>query len=154
MSNLRSARDSLAAELAHARQGLAFYDARVAALEETLSTLDHLNAEGEVGETQARRGRQKRPEKSDAMPKGGRGSRRSGGLPATGKEFWTSMVTNQPRSTKEILEAAVQALGVDPSKEELKKLSQRQANALHLLVKEKVISDTGSGRNRRFLRPT
>lgn len=153
MSNLRSARDSLAAELEHARQGLAFYDARVAALEETLATLENLNAEADLGGkaegTPRRRGKQA----SAATP--ARGRKQGGGsLPATGKEFWTSLVTNQPRSTREILDAAVQSLGIEPSRDELKKLAQRQANALHMLVKEKVISDTGSGRERRFYRPT
>ncbi|GIZ50228.1 hypothetical protein [Noviherbaspirillum aridicola] len=154
MSNLRSARDSLAAELAHARQGLAFYDARVHALEETLATLDNLNAEGDIGDKPRRQGRPARAEQTEAVARGGRGRKQSGGLPATGKEFWTSLVTNEPRSTREILEAAIQTLGIDPSRDDLKKLSQRQANALHMLVKEKTISDSGSGRERRFFRPT
>lgn len=152
MSNLRSAKESLAAELAHARQGLAFYDARVAALEETLNTLETLNAE--IGDKPHRQERQQRAPRTQTSARGGRGRKESGGLPATGKEFWTSLVTNQPRSTREILEAAIQTLDIDPSRDDLKKLSQRQANALHMLVKEKVISDSGSGRERRFFRPT
>lgn len=155
MSNLRSARDSLAAELAHARQGLAFYDARVSALEETLATLDNLDSKADVDERPRRRQEQpQRAARGAGAARAGRERKQSGGLPATGKEFWTSLVTNQPRSTKEILEAAIQTLGVDPSRDDLKKLSQRQANALHMLVKEKVISDSGSGRERRFFRPT
>jgi hypothetical protein len=153
MSNLRSARDSLAAELEHARQGLAFYDARVAALEETLATLDNLNTESESDAGGKTRGK-RRQSAGKAPARTERGRKQSAGLPATGKEFWTSMVTNQPRSTGEILEAAVQSLGIDPSRDDLKKLAQRQANALHMLVKEKVIADSGSGRERRFFRPT
>ncbi|HEY8606087.1 MAG TPA: hypothetical protein VIM12_03095 [Noviherbaspirillum sp.] len=148
MSNLRAARDSLAAELAHARQGLAFYDARVAALEDTLAKLENLNSDAGLREKTRRPGREKRPGAKAAEK-----TKQAGNLPQTGKEFWTGLIGNQPKSTKEILESAIKALGISPSKDDLKKLSQRQANALHTLVKEKLISDTGAGRERRFYRP-
>jgi hypothetical protein len=153
MSNLKSAKDSLAAELAHARQGLAFYHTQVEKLEEALAALESLNGKMPGPRIGAKK-QPAVPSKHDGTKAGGKTRKQGKSLPKTGKDFWTNLITNQPISAKEIFDAAVEALDTKVSQDDLKKLSQRQANALHMLVKEKQISDTGSGRDRRFFRPT
>lgn len=155
MSNLQSAKDALRAELEHAREGLSYYQSRVAALQETLASLNSLEGKAEQPAPGAGRGRRKKEAASEETvkpPKAGRQRKSRSDLPATGKEFWTGLITSEPQSAREILDAAVKALGISPSKDELKKLAQRQANALHMLVKAGAISDSGSGRDRRYLR--
>lgn len=155
MSNLKSAKDALSAELEHAREGLAYYQARVEALQQTLASLSSLDGKVEQPAGMPGRGRRRKDVESDESSKpvkAGRGRKSRSDLPATGKEFWTGLITAEPQSAREILESAVRTLGITPSKDELKKLAQRQANALHMLVKAGAISDTGSGRDRRYLK--
>jgi hypothetical protein len=154
MSNLKSARQAIQAELEHARQGVLFYQMRVAALEEALAKLDsvetvngrtsNLSKGGGSGKPtgQAKRGRKARSHAA------GNGTE----LPPTGKGFWPNLVTDEPQSAKEILNAAIKALHISPTKESIKKLSQRQTAALNGLVKTKRVGDSGSGRERRFFR--
>lgn len=153
MSNLKSAKDALIAEIEHVRQGLEFYQSRIQALEQALATLSSLDGVETAG-AKGKRGRKSAVgEAGDTAGPKKRASKRSDtSLPATGKEFWMGLITSEPQSAREVLEAAVKALGISPSKDELKKLAQRQANALHMLIKDKAISDTGTGRDRRFLR--
>lgn len=153
MSNLSSARQAIKAELVHAQQGMAFYQARMEALEDALSKLESV----ETTETAKRPSKKSEAARGAAKPRRRRQagkSRASGGaeLPATGRDFWMSLITDQPQSAREIQTAAIAALGISPSQEQLKKLAQRQTNALHNLVHSKAIGDSGSGRERRFFR--
>lgn len=155
MSNLQSAKDALRAELEHAREGLAYYQSRVEALQQTLTSLSSLEGKGDRNVAVPSKGRRKKaaPVDEAAAPvKATRAKKQRSDLPATGKEFWTGLINGEPQSAREILDAAVKTLGISPSKDELKKLAQRQANALHMLVKAGAISDSGSGRDRRYLR--
>lgn len=152
MSNLQTAKSALMAEIEHAQQGLAHYEARILAIEQVLASLDALDGASPAA-SQGKRGRKPRQsaDRGAAAPsKRGAATRSAGALPPTGKEFWVGLLASEPRSSKEILEAAVESLAIKPSKNDLKKLAQRQANALHLLVKAKAISDSGSGRQRRY----
>lgn len=147
MSNLESAKAAVLAELEHARQGLNHYAAQVEALEAALKALGSLKANDSSGVQ-----RSKKPIRASKVEKGAPAKQSKAKLPSTGKEFWTGLITDEPQSARQLLDAAVKALGINPSKDELKKLAQRQANALHMLVKAKAISDTGAGRERRYLR--
>ncbi|GIZ50086.1 hypothetical protein [Noviherbaspirillum aridicola] len=154
MSNLQSAKDALRAELEHAREGLAYYQSRVEALQQTLSSLNSLEGKGGQDAAPARGRRRKEAAANGAArpAKAGRAKKSQSDLPATGKEFWAGLVTSEPQSSREILNAAVKALGITPAGDDLKKLAQRQANALHMLVKAGAISDSGTGRDRRYLK--
>ena len=151
MSNLKSAQQAIQSELDHARQGVAFYQERVVALEEALAKLDSIDAPKTSLTSKGIKPKTIRGEKIQ-KPKIKVSGSPNGKLPSTGGDFWTNLLTTQPQSAPEILSAAVKALGISPSKEQLKKLSQRQTNAFHNLVKAKMISDSGSGRERRFFR--
>lgn len=153
MSNIKSARDAIRAELNHAREGAAYYQSRVEALEEALAKIDDLEAAGTpngksrpMAET-GTKGKRGRPAKKSA-PKENEEEK----LPSTGKNFWPDLITQHPQSAPEILTAAIRSLGITPSKGQTKKLAQRQANALSLLTKSGAIASSGSGRERRFFK--
>lgn len=153
MSNLGSAKSAIKAELQHAREGAAYYQSLVNALEEALSRLDSVGPEtvkapsrkamAEATAGTARRGRK---------PRGANGAAHEGKLPGTRKDFWVDLVDAEPKSAVDVVNAAVNKLGFTPSKEQVKKLSQRATYALNTMVKSGEISDAGSGRARRFFR--
>lgn len=173
-SNLNSAKQAIEAELTHARQGAAFYAARVQALEIALQQLANVDAEkgpaaagvparANGKATGAKRGRkpgsvaQADSTSGEGKTKGRKRGRRasSSNLPTTGREFWFGLVSDQPQSAVDISNAAVTALGISPSqKREIQQLKQRVAPALASLVATHHISDTGSGRQRRFFKST
>jgi hypothetical protein len=155
MSNIKSARQAIQAELDHARQGAAFYQSRVDALEEALKKIHDIEsdalpngkglkngAHAETPRKQAKPGRKPRMQAPQSEEK----------LPSTGKGFWPDLITEHPQSAPEILTAAIRSLGISPSKEQTKKLAQRQASALSLLTKSGEIESSGSGRERRFFK--
>lgn len=154
MSNLKSAELAIQAELDHARQGLAYYHSKVEALEDALAKVHSvqtvLSEEGNVP-------RATKTRNSAAAPKS-QGKRRAQPaaenekLPSTGKDFWPSLLNDEPQSPAEILAAAVKALGITPSADQTKKLSQRQANALSVMAKNGDIGTVGDGRSRRYFR--
>lgn len=169
-SNLNSAKQAIEAELTHARQGAAFYAARVQALEIALQQLENVDAEKNPAPapakgkaTGAKRGRkpgsiaEADSVSGEGKTKGRKRGRRasSSSLPTTGREFWFGLVSDQPQSAVDISNAAVTALGISPSqKREIQQLKQRVAPALASLVATHHISDTGSGRQRRFFKST
>ncbi len=154
VSNLKSAKQAIKAELDHAREGLAFYQSRVEALQEALNTIDSVDTAGANG--------RKAPKAAVEAPAAKQPKTRGKGrpkavadeekLPSTGKEFWPNLITAQPRSAPEILRAAIDALGISPSKEQTKKLAQRQASALSILTKSGAVQSSGAGRERRFFK--
>lgn len=159
MSNLESARAAIEAELSHAKKGLEYYHSRIGALENMLAQL--AGFQGAVlppaAATRGKRGRKPgstlKLAVSEKAPKAKAG-RKSGisGLPFTGGDFWQNLVLDEPRSFPEILDAAIAALGISPSKTERQKLSGRMIFAINALVKTKKIRDSGSGRARRFFK--
>lgn len=153
MSNLGSAKSAIKAELQHAREGVAYYQSLVVALEEALGRLDSVGPEAvkapgrkAVAEKPMRgkRGRKARAEVAGEQ---------EGNLPGTRKDFWVDLVDTQPKSAVEVVNAAVQKLDFTPTKEQVKKLSQRATYALNTMVKSGEIQDSGNGRARRFFRP-
>jgi hypothetical protein len=73
-------------------------------------------------------------------------------LPFTGGDYWTNLLSDQPKSGPEIFKSAIAQLGFTPSKEQIAKLGGRMTFALNTLVKAKKIKDSGSGRERRFFK--
>lgn len=181
-SNLKSARQAIEAELSHARQGAAYYNARVEALESALQQLESVETEGDAspraskrkmnGKSQSAagtRGGRKRRSASGAAPRaaanGSTRQRRSqkprsasasheaDSLPSTGGDFWLNLVSDQPQSAVDISNAAIEALGIRPEqKDHIQKLKQRVAPALAGLLSAHKIQDTGAGRERRFFK--
>jgi hypothetical protein len=154
MSNLNSARQALKAELEHARKGVAFYESRVVALEEALDKIDSVES-GSQKTSDSEKLRKSGSASLQAKPgrkTRGRPASDDASLPSTGKDFWPNLITAQPQSAKEILDAAIKALAIAPTKEQMKKLTQRQTSALHNMIKANVISDSGAGRERRFFK--
>ncbi len=152
MSNLGSAKSAIKAELQHAREGVAYYQSLVTALEEALVRLDSVGPESA-----------KAPGRKSVVEKPVRGRRgrkprvdvageQEGNLPGTRKEFWVDLIDSEPKSAVEVVNAAVRKLDFTPTRDQVKKLSQRATYALNTMVKSGEISDSGSGRARRFFR--
>jgi hypothetical protein len=153
MSNLGSAKTAIKAELQHAREGAAYYQSLVTALQEALDRLDSVGpqtvkapgakAPKEVKPKRGRRGRKPRAETA---------AEQEGDLPGTRKDFWVDLIDTQPKSAVDVVNAAVAKLDFTPTREQVKKLSQRATYALNTMVRSGEISDSGSGRARRFFR--
>jgi hypothetical protein len=157
MSNLQSAKSAIQAEIAHARQGLAFYQSRIETLEQTLDQLDTVSTPEDIAEqsegrrrqpvTQTRAGR-----KPGRPARATRASSKGSGLPQTGGEFWMQLISDQPQSAAELLKQAIAHLGSNLDKKDLQKLRQRVSPALQALLKSNRIKDTGAGRERRYFK--
>jgi hypothetical protein len=181
VSNLRSARQAIKAELAHAMQGMAFYTSRVEALESALEQLDNVEDTGassngkqsraksadqktagarrgpkpraaEAASTKASAKQKVAGKKRGAKTKSAAGANGAGELPATGGDFWLNLITEEPQSAAEISNAAISALGFTPNKKQITKLKQRATPTLNTLVAAQKIKDTGAGRDRRFFK--
>ena len=178
MSNIHAAMSALEAELAQAKQGLSYYQSQVSALETALSQLGTLGLVGTGAKpagakrgrkpgkvaaakplenlTKATKGKRGRPAKAKPQDKAQGKSRRAAkgpnDLPFTGGDYWPDLVKSEPQSASDILKASVAGLNFEPSKEQVKKLSQRMTFVLNSLVKSGAIKDSGSGRGRRFFK--
>lgn len=180
MSNLNTAKLAIQAEIAHAKKGMDYYVSRVKALEQTLEELAQVSemsnqqtdvlAHKDVKKSFAA-GSSATPAKGTAKKNGAKNNkskanqtkakrtavvngstRQVAELPSTGKDYWPNLISAQPRSAPEILAAAISQLGFQPTKDQVKKLAQRQTFALNTLVKAGKIQDTGAGRERMFLK--
>ncbi len=164
MSNIDAAKAALQAELSQAKQGLAYYQSQVSALEATLSQLGALGSVGAAKPAGAKRGRKpgktvkaEKPVKAARgrpakAKKGGRAAKGPNDLPFTGGDYWPDLVGSEPQSASDILNASVSGLAFEPTKEQVKKLAQRMTFVLNSLVKAGKIKDSGSGRGRRFFK--
>lgn len=171
--NLTSARQAIQAELSHARQGAAFYSARVEALETALTQLESvesddmalLDTDEDTTATRSgakkragKRGRPARKEAASPSTRARRGKKAAprgeqGELPTTGTDFWLELVTDEPKSAVDIANAAAAHLGLgDDQKTQIQKLKQRVAPALATLVSTQKIQHAGTGRQRRYFR--
>ncbi|HEX7647690.1 MAG TPA: hypothetical protein VF450_09825, partial [Noviherbaspirillum sp.] len=112
MQSLSSAKEAIKAELAHVRQGAEYYQSLASALEEALAKLESVETEG--AENIKPRGRKPGAAKKAAKRgrPAGRTSKSSGDkLPPTGMEFWLKLISDEPKSAGDILNAAVSELG-------------------------------------------
>ncbi|HEX7642003.1 MAG TPA: hypothetical protein VF472_07290 [Burkholderiaceae bacterium] len=149
-SNLELAKKAIEAEVALAKQGMAYYEAQVAALEQALSQLQRFGNPGAVAK--AKRGPKGVEAAQETKPRRGRPPKGAHDLPFTGGDYWSNLVTAEPKAAKDILKSAVAGLGFEPAPEQVKKLQQRMIFALNALVKEKTIRDSGAGRDRRYFK--
>ena len=163
MSNLKSAAAAIEAEIAYARSGLDYYTSRVETLEQALANLQA------IGETEDKslpapaqktghklkrgpRAKQAKAVEPKLNKKEKKERKGANDLPSTGGEYWPNLVTDQPQHSSAILEAAIGKLGFAPSKDQVKKLTQRMTFALNSLVKSNKIQNSGSGRDRVFFK--
>ncbi|HJV74139.1 MAG TPA: hypothetical protein VJ654_07970 [Noviherbaspirillum sp.] len=175
ISNLKSARRAIEAEMSYAKQGAAYYLARVEALENALHQLESVDISSKevIGDARAQT-RTKRvssrkmqqgssttapsaqqTNKTKPAAKNTSISRSKGAdnLPPTGRDFWFALVNSQPQSAVDISNAAITALGIKPDqKGQIQKIKQRVSPALANLVATQKIKDAGSGRARRFFK--
>lgn len=170
-SNLQSARQAIKAELSYAKQGAAYYEARVEALETALHQLDNVEGDAPASSSTARAGTEGRKANGGARLRRARAangavaqhageakrgrkraaSKQVNDVPATGGDFWLRLVSEQPRSAVDIANAAIETLGIAPDqKDQIQKLKQRVSPALAGLVSAHKIKDSGAGRARRF----
>ena len=169
MADFQAIRTALNDEINTAREGVAYYTNRIVELEKIRNNLDALNGEVDHSHSErnldtvttkirAPRGPNKhgRPAKQKtgiaaeaAVPvKQSKKSVKS--LPATGTAFWSGLLSSAPMSNKEILTAAVSALGIKPSTADQTKLKQRLANFVTTATREGSVVSEGTGRARRF----
>jgi hypothetical protein len=171
-TNLEAAKAAIEAELAHAKQGIAHFYARIEALERTIAHL--VSIDGGVldtkpftampvakskGETVAKPTRAAKATKAAEPAKGkavaakpATKTKNAQELPFTGGDFWINLVEVEPKSASEVLDAAIGKLGIKPTKEQRNKLAGRLTFAINALVKAGKIKDSGAGRARQFFR--
>lgn len=163
MSNLNTAMLSIEAEIKHAKNGLAFYVARIESLERTLGELNAIAGatNSAMPTTSVKNDKPLAPKTSTTTKskqpktvKEPRNTKFTGELPSTGGDYWPNLVSDKPQHAAEILQAAIDQLEFKPTEEQKQKMRQRMVFALNALVKAKKIQDSGSGRNRRFARNT
>jgi hypothetical protein len=160
MSNLQTATLAVEAEIVHAKNGLAYYAARVTALEQALAELKNVKESSDVSSPRAKP--PKTPgtatiaagakQRKKTAKKSMRAEKESGELPSTGGDYWPNLLTEQGKHSSEVLKSAVEQLGFTPTRTQIKKLTQRMTFALNALVKAKKIQDSGSGRERLFFK--
>jgi len=145
--------------LSHAKNGLQYYHARIAALENVLGQLAGFQGGAAIPASRLKRGAKALPQLSKKAAEPEKGVRRKGerkvnssGLPFTGGDFWENLVREEPRSFPDILDAAISTLDFAPTKPQVQKLSGRMIFAINALVKSGKIRDSGSGRARRFFK--
>jgi hypothetical protein len=151
MSNLKTARQTIEAELKHVQKGIAFYQAKAAALQAALEQID--SAEG-APPRKTRQARQAAPDA--ATKKHGRkaGARKQAkGLPRMTRDFWLDFISQQPKSAVEITNAAIASFEPPLDQDQVKKMKQRATQALQALLSTKQIKDVGTGRQRRYFLP-
>lgn len=158
MSNLRTARLAIEAEIAHAKKGAVYYMQRVSSLEQALAQI--VNA-GEVTQASVETDAKEIGRAAGKAGKAKRGRRRrtetengdeAGKLPSTAGDYWQNLIGEQPKSGADILAEAVRGLGFEPTRAQVGKLRNRMAFALNTLVKSGAIKDSGNGRERRYFR--
>ena len=166
VSNLRSARRAIEAEMSYAKQGAAYYLSRVEALEIALHQLETVDSNTRSSAKESKPPRDTENSRSRTTvgrrsneAKSSRGKiatakiSEADGLPTTGRDFWLNLIGNQPQSAVDIANAAVSALGISPDqKKQIQKIKQRAAPALASLIATQKIKDSGSGRERRFFK--
>jgi hypothetical protein len=148
MSNLKTARQAILAEIKYVEEGVAYYQKRAAALraalEQLASTEDPATASSQETKASRKAGKRAKP----AVTSKASSSKRA--LPKTSRDFWLGFIDQSPKTAAEIGNAAVASLGFTPTPEQAKQLKSRLAPTLQALLKSKAVKDTGSGRERKY----
>ena len=156
MSNMMGIKTALDAEIKYAKEGIAFYSTRIAALEKMIQQLDLLDGIREMATPTGKKKRAGSTKTAAAsMDDGGvsaisAANDRSVKLPATTAKFWLSLLSEEPISNKDIIKGAIAALKLRPTPADLTKLKQRLANAITIMTKDGSMQSEGTGRARRF----
>jgi hypothetical protein len=177
--NLDAARTALAAELDHARKGAEYYASRVEALTLALAKLDEVESAdfGGTGRASFNGGTAK--QKAAALAGKPAKAARGGGrktvarpaakaaakkvatkkakvdLPSTRQDFWLNLVGPEPKTAAEITQAAIAALGIKENEaDKMTVIRNRVAPSLAGLLKNRMIQDAGTGRERTYMRTT
>lgn len=151
MSNLKTARQTIEAELRHVEEGIAFYQSKAAALQAALEQID--SAEG----APSRKTRTPRQATTDSNV--GKRGKKAGAkkqnkeLPRMTRDFWLDFISQEPKSAVEIINAAIASFSPALNQDQEKKVRQRATQALQALLSAKQIKDVGSGRQRRYFLP-
>jgi hypothetical protein len=154
MSNLKTARHTIEAELRHVEKGIAFYQAKAAALQAALEQIDSAEGAPSRKAREPRQTRQAAP--SGAATKRGRKAgtkKQDKGLPRMTRDYWLEFISQQPRSAVEITNAAIASFEPPLDQDQAKKIRQRATQALQALLSTKQIKDVGTGRQRRYFLP-
>jgi hypothetical protein len=148
MSNLKTARKAIQAELKYVEEGVAYYQKRAAALRAALEQLE--SSEDPVVATTQKANAVRKPGKRTKQTATPKASSSKNALPKTSRDFWLSFIDQSPKTAAEIGNAAVASLGFTPTPEQAKQLKSRLAPTLQTLLKSKAVKDTGSGRERKY----
>ncbi|MFC3109771.1 hypothetical protein ACFQAT_18605 [Undibacterium arcticum] len=153
MSNIQSAKKSVQLELDQAKQGRDYYQSRIDALEKALAQLTSVDTAAATGTRVTRESAEKKPLGKKATPaRLAKSKGSSAKFPSTGGDFWIDLITDQPQSAADILNAAFTKLAITPTKELKQKLGARMTAALASLIGSKQIKDSGARRERRFFK--
>lgn len=128
----------LQSELEQAKQGLAYYQERVNMLKTALLEVD---SQRPAVQGKARKAVNARKAQGSSFPE-------------TGLAFWLKHITKSARTAPEIALLAAESLNIDPQKDRatFSVLKNRIGPALAALVKSSQITDSGSGRERRYFK--
>ncbi|WP_151637934.1 hypothetical protein [Noviherbaspirillum aerium] len=149
-----SAARAVELELQHAREGMLYYTKLVENLEDVLETLAAIESPSAVRQPNSRTRAASKTKLKPATRsrRAASSSPAKSNLPPTGKDFWPRLLTDVPQPAAEIFKAAVSALGIRPSADDRKKLTQRMSNALSVMAKNGDIHVEGDRRTRRYAR--
>lgn len=171
--SLKSARNALTAELKHYSKGLAYYQSKIQVLQETIERIDeigkdqkqHLPSRTSRKELEVEQRNTKDGTKAvgssanKRRQKRGTGQKRGTEMPATGQDFWLSLLReNEALTPTQIRNEALRALakqGFMPDKVQLKKLNARMSNALSILATQRgriVAEPSSKGRAKLYRR--
>jgi hypothetical protein len=154
MANIGSAAKVVEMELMHARQGMQYYAKLVENLEGVLQTLSSLDTPSKGGTETTRATKHSRAKQKTTIQQNVTSVKKAkrSSLPSTGKDFWSSLLTDTPQTAAEVFSAAISTIGIRPNAEEKKKLTQRMSNALSVMAKNGDIKAEGKRRERRYSR--
>ena len=148
MSNLKTARQAILAELKYVKEGIAYYQKRAGALRAALEQLE--STEDPAATSSQKTKRSSTIGKRAKSPVTGKASSSKNALPKTSRGFWLGFIDQNPKTAAAIGNAAVASLGFTPTPEQAKQLKSRLAPTLQALLKSKAVKDTGSGRERKY----
>lgn len=148
MSNLKTARQAILAELKHVEEGVAYYQKRAAALRAVLEQLEGSDNPVTTATRTSKVSHKASKQSKPAVARKTSASKQA--LPKTSRDFWLSFIGPEPKTAAEIGNAAVASLDFTPTSEQAKQLKSRLAPTLQALLKAKAVKDTGARRDRKY----
>lgn len=158
MSTLKSARQTIEAELRHAEQGISFYQSRAEALRAALEQLSQADGGSATASRSGKRGATAAATATATGVAGSSRKTRAGGkrsqaLPRMTRDFWLGFISHEPKSAIEVINMAIASFDPPLNADQSKKMKQRATQALQALLTSKQIKDVGTGRQRRYFLP-